>query len=144
MNLDDLPIDVWRLISIYLTKSDLIALQFVNQKLLKLLDTTPDIWWGKHNSDYQKHWNAFYNDIPKTKRDRKLEKLSREYNRSLIKQCQGKYECYRGPGTSIIKGLFASHVDVINKCPLQEKMRLGGQDLLIIHARGVCFQCDYG
>jgi len=141
MNLDDLPIDVWRLMSIYLTKSDLIALQFVNKKLLKLLDT-PDIWWGKHNSDYQKHWNTFYNDIPKTKRDRKLEKLSREYNRSLIDKY--KYKCHRGPGTNTIKGLLASHVDVINKCPLQEKMGLGGQDLLIMHTPGVCFQCDYG
>ena len=144
MNLDNLPSDIWKVIAIYLVKSDLIALQFVNPWLLKRLDTIPDIWWGKHDSYYQKHWNEYYNNAPKTSRDRKLEKLSREYNKSIIKECQRKCKCYYGPGANTLKGLFASHTDIISKCSLQARMMRGGQDLLIRHVRGTCFQCDYG
>ena len=141
MKLDKLPGDIWRVISKYLTKRDLLTLQFVNHRLFTRLDTLADIWWGKHNSDYQKHWNEYYNNVPKTSRDRKLERMSREYNWRIIKDCQRECKHWYGPGVSTVKGLFASHDSILSQCSLQKRQR--AEDIAIFHVWGSCFQCDY-
>ncbi len=144
MTLVKLPNDIWRVIGTYLTKSDLIALQFTHPQLLKRLDAIPDIWWGKHNSHYQKSWDNFYNGVPKTRQDKIIEKLSREYNKSVIKKSQRKCKCRYGPGSDTIKGLFCERRDNIGRCTLRERMRGRCEDVLIIHRSGFCFECDYG
>ncbi len=80
----DLPPDLWRMISRKLTKRDLISLMISNKKLLVMLDHIPDIWWGKHNPDYQIAWNEKFNGVALSDRDTKLALELEEQNPHLL------------------------------------------------------------
>jgi hypothetical protein len=84
MDIYKLPPDIWRIIAKWLSKSDLIALQLTNTKMMKFLDKISDIWWGKHLLEYQQRWDEYYN-----RRDKILEeqliRVPKENTKNIIR-----------------------------------------------------------
>ena len=69
-----IPSDVWRIIAKKLSKRDLLSLQLANTRLMLKFERTGDIWWGKHLPDYQERWQEYYNNVPKSNRDKAVDK----------------------------------------------------------------------
>ena len=80
MDIYKLTPDVWRIIAKWLSKSDLIALQLTNTKMMKFLDKISDIWWGKHLLEYQQRWEEYYN-----RRNKILLKIPKENTKNIIR-----------------------------------------------------------